>query len=97
MPKDEVATERIPAGLGCDNPLLETPGQVSQDQLGRPRSLTLGNVLGVHSTSKEMAKLPAMYVHSLGKALNGGGVHWQSRKGAQVGVGESWDDSVLRG
>lgn len=67
MPKDEVATERIPAGLGCDNPLLGTPGQVSQDQL------TLGNVLGVHSTSKEMAKLPAMYVHSLGKALNGGG------------------------
>lgn len=91
MPKDEVATERIPAGLGCDNPLLGTPGQVSQDQL------TLGNVLGVHSTSKEMAKLPAMYVHSLGKALNGGGVHWQSRKGAQIGVGESWDDSVLRG
>lgn len=79
MPKDEVATERIPAGLGCDNPLLETPGQVSQDQL------TLGNVLGVHSTSKEMAKLPAMYVHSLGKALNGGGSTGRAEKGPKLG------------
>ena len=85
MPKDEVATERIPAGLGCDNPLLETPGQVSQDQLGRPRSLTLGNVLGVHSTSKEMAKLPAMYVHSLGKALNGGGPLAEQKRGPSWG------------
>lgn len=80
MPKDEVATERIPAGLGCDNPLLGTPGQVSLDQL------TLGNVLGVHSTSKEMAKLPAMYVHSLGKALNGGGGSTgRAEKGPKLG------------
>ena len=40
--------------------------KVLQEQLGRRGSLTLGNSLGAHSTSKGTAKLPAMHVHFQG-------------------------------
>ena len=40
--------------------------KVLQEQLGRRGSLTLGDALGAHSTSKGTAKPPAMHVHFLG-------------------------------